>query len=125
MDARARVDARRPRHALEVRQSGAYAQGRCPAGSQGRVRAGWWRPCARETTADTSRPGRDHGVRPNAVMSTATLVPETRELDGEDASEVLRRTGRRRLLADAFIRLRVADGFSHARSLAFMTSLVL
>ena len=34
-------------------------------------------------------------------------------------------TGRRRLLRDAFVRLRVADGFSHARSLAFMTSLVL
>jgi YihY family inner membrane protein len=58
-------------------------------------------------------------------MSTATLVPETWELDGEDARRTLARTGRGRLLADAFRRLRVADGFSHARSLAFMTSLVL
>ena len=38
---------------------------------------------------------------------------------------MLRSTGRRRLVADAFKRLRLADGFSHARSLAFMTSLVL
>jgi YihY family inner membrane protein len=58
-------------------------------------------------------------------MSTATLVPETWELTGDDARETLLATGRRRLLADAFRRLRVADGFSHARSLAFMTSLVL
>ena len=57
-------------------------------------------------------------------MSTASLVRETRGLSGEDAWATLRRTGRRRLLADAFMRLRVSDGFSHARSLAFMTSLV-
>ena len=58
-------------------------------------------------------------------MSTATLVPETWELTGDDARATLTRTGRRRLLADSFRRLRVADGFSHARSLAFMTTLVL
>jgi YihY family inner membrane protein len=58
-------------------------------------------------------------------MSTAKVVPETWNLDGEDARRTLARTGRRRLLADAFKRLRVADGFSHARSLAFMTSLVM
>ncbi|MBW8825612.1 MAG: YihY/virulence factor BrkB family protein [Acidobacteria bacterium] len=57
-------------------------------------------------------------------MSTANLVPETWELTGDDARRALAHTGRRRLLADAFVRLRVADGFSHARSLAFMTSLV-
>jgi len=57
-------------------------------------------------------------------MSTAALVPETRGLDGEDAFTTLRRTGRGRLLKDAFQRMRVADGFSHARSLAFMTALV-
>lgn len=57
-------------------------------------------------------------------MSTATLVPETRGLTGDDAFTTLRRTGRLRLLKDAFQRLRFADGFSHARSLAFMTSLV-
>jgi YihY family inner membrane protein len=57
-------------------------------------------------------------------VSTATLVPETRSLSGDDAFTTLRRTGRRRLLEDAFQRMRVADGFSHSRSLAFMTSLV-
>ena len=57
-------------------------------------------------------------------MSTAAAVPETRGLSGEDAWTTLRRTGRRRLLADAFLRMRVSDGFSHARSLAFLTSLV-
>ena len=58
-------------------------------------------------------------------MSTAALVPETWELTGDDARETLLHTGRRQLLADAFQRLRVADGFSHARSLAFTIALVL
>lgn len=58
-------------------------------------------------------------------MSTANVVPETWELSGDEAIEVLRSTGRRRLVADAYERMRLADGFSHARSLAFMTSLVL
>jgi len=58
-------------------------------------------------------------------MSTATLVPETWELDSEDARTTLLHAGRRQLLAESFQRLRVADGFSHARSLAFMTTLVL
>jgi YihY family inner membrane protein len=58
-------------------------------------------------------------------MSTASRVPETWELDGEDARETLARVGLRGLLRDAFMRLRLADGFSHARSLAFATSLVL
>jgi YihY family inner membrane protein len=57
-------------------------------------------------------------------MSTANLVPETRDLSGDDAFETLRRNGRRHLLVDAFQRLRVADGFSHARSLAFLSVLV-
>jgi YihY family inner membrane protein len=57
-------------------------------------------------------------------VSTASLVPETRGLSGEDAWTTLRRTGRRRLLVDAFARMRFSDGFSHARALAFMISLV-
>ena len=56
-------------------------------------------------------------------MSTARLIPETWELSGDDAWRTLRRTGRRRLLADAFQRLRWADGFSHSRSLAFLVAL--
>lgn len=58
-------------------------------------------------------------------MSTANRVPETYELTGDDAWEVLSRTGRGRLLGDAFKRLRFADGFSHARSFAFATTLVI
>ena len=58
-------------------------------------------------------------------MSTATRVPETWELTGDDARKTLLDTGRLRLVSDAFARLRYADGFSHARSLAFATSLVL
>jgi YihY family inner membrane protein len=58
-------------------------------------------------------------------MSTATLVPETHELTGDDARAVLQHVGRRRLMGDAFVRFRVSDGFSHARSMAFVTSLVI
>jgi YihY family inner membrane protein len=58
-------------------------------------------------------------------VSTARLVPETWELDGDDARATLATTGRKRLLTDAFRRLRFADGFSHARSLAFTMALVL
>jgi len=58
-------------------------------------------------------------------MSTATPIPETWELDGDDARETLLSTGRRHLARDAFVRMRSADGFSHARSLAFVTTLVL
>lgn len=58
-------------------------------------------------------------------MSTAARVPETWELTGDDARKALASVGRVRLLRDSFQRLRAADGFSHARSLAFVTSLVL
>jgi YihY family inner membrane protein len=57
-------------------------------------------------------------------VSSAKLVPETRGLTGDDAWAVLKRTGWGRLAKDAFKRMRVADGFSHARSLAFLISLV-
>lgn len=57
-------------------------------------------------------------------MSSASLVPETRDLTGDDAIAALRRVGLKRLLKDAFMRLRSADGFSHSRSLAYLTSLV-
>ena len=54
-------------------------------------------------------------------MSTANLVPETWELTGDDAqADAAPASGRRRLIADAFRRLRSSDGFSHARSLAFL-----
>lgn len=57
-------------------------------------------------------------------MSSATLVPETRGLTGDDAWKVLKRVGWGRLAKDAWKRMRVADGFSHARSLAFTIALV-
>ena len=41
------------------------------------------------------------------------------------ARDARRRPARLELLRDSFVRLRAADGFSHARSLAFTTSLVL
>jgi YihY family inner membrane protein len=58
-------------------------------------------------------------------MSVAQRVPETWELSGDDARETLRSTGRMKLVRDAFVRFRVSDGFSHARSLAFVISLLL
>ena len=58
-------------------------------------------------------------------MSTATRVPETFDLDGDDARQTLATVGKKKLLKDAFVRLRAADGTSHARSLAFMVSLCL
>jgi len=57
-------------------------------------------------------------------MSTASHVRETRNLTGDDAWRTLAATGWIRLMRDAFVRLRAADGFSHSRSLAFATSLV-
>jgi YihY family inner membrane protein len=58
-------------------------------------------------------------------MSTATSVPETYELEGDDALETLRRTGWARLAKDAFVRFRYADGTSHSRALAFQVTLTL
>jgi len=57
-------------------------------------------------------------------MSAASRVRETWNLTGDDARKTLATTGRLKLLRDAVVRLRAADGFSHARSLAFATSLV-
>ena len=57
-------------------------------------------------------------------MSTANPIPETWQLSGDDARKTLRDTGRLRLIRDAFKRLRSADGFSHARSIAFLVSLL-
>jgi YihY family inner membrane protein len=60
------------------------------------------------------------------LMSTATAVPTTRdELEGDEALETLRRTGRRKLVVDSAMRFRAADGFSHSRALAFQFTLTL
>ena len=58
-------------------------------------------------------------------MSTAAPVRETWELTGDDARKTLESTGRVRLVKDAIVRLRAADGTTHARGLAFSVSLVL
>jgi YihY family inner membrane protein len=58
-------------------------------------------------------------------MSTATSVPETYELEGDDALRTLRLTGWAQLAKDSFRRFRAADGFSHARALAFQVTLTL
>lgn len=56
-------------------------------------------------------------------MATASAVPETYELHGDDAWELLKYVGWRRLLIDCFVRFRTADGFSHVRALAHATVL--
>ncbi|HVQ87346.1 MAG TPA: YihY/virulence factor BrkB family protein [Actinomycetes bacterium] len=58
-------------------------------------------------------------------MSRAATVPSTFELTGDHARSTLRGTGRVRLLQDSFMRLRLADGFSHARASAFALVLLL
>jgi YihY family inner membrane protein len=58
-------------------------------------------------------------------VSTANRVPETHELTGDDARKTLSSTGTLELLRDSFVRMRASDGFSHARALAFTTSLAL
>ncbi|MEO8329794.1 MAG: YihY/virulence factor BrkB family protein, partial [Candidatus Nanopelagicales bacterium] len=58
-------------------------------------------------------------------MSRAEKVPETFELTGDHARATLKEVGRRRLLRNSFMRLRAADGFSHARAFAFALALLL
>ena len=57
-------------------------------------------------------------------MSTASLVPETWTLTGDDAKDTLAHADRKRLIKDAIVRLRSSDGFSHARSMAFLAILI-
>ena len=58
-------------------------------------------------------------------MSTAAPVPDTHDLEGDDAVEALRNVGIWHLLRDSFDRFRAADGFSHSRALAFQITLTL
>lgn len=58
-------------------------------------------------------------------MSTARVVPETRGMEQADAWDVLRRNESRALARDTVTRLRMADGFSHGRALAFQAALTL
>lgn len=61
-------------------------------------------------------------------MGTATKVPQTRtmpgdELSADDAWRTLKRTGEWALARDSFRRFRYADGFSHSRALALQVLL--
>jgi YihY family inner membrane protein len=56
-------------------------------------------------------------------MPTASFVPETHNLSGDDAAETIAQIGRVRLGQDAFARFRHADGFSHTRALAYTSVL--
>ncbi|MFC4535956.1 YihY/virulence factor BrkB family protein [Sphaerisporangium dianthi] len=61
-------------------------------------------------------------------MGTATAVPQTRsmsgdELSADDAWATLRHYGRWHLVRDSFIRFRYGDGFSNSRALAFQICL--
>jgi YihY family inner membrane protein len=56
-------------------------------------------------------------------VSTAARVPETRDLEGDDALETLRDVGTWELVRDGLVRFRFADGFSHSRALAFQFAL--
>ena len=80
-----------------------------------------------ESDSSGDRACGDHRVRAGTgcCMSSANAVPETRDLSEDDAWETLSRTGRLRLVSDAFRRFRAADGFSHARSMALIAELVL
>ena len=61
-------------------------------------------------------------------MTTARTVPVTTEMDGdeldaEDAWQMARRIGLRRLVVDSFVRFRYGDGFTNSRALALQTAL--
>jgi YihY family inner membrane protein len=56
-------------------------------------------------------------------VSTAARIPETHDLEGDDALETLRDVGPWELVRNGFLRFRFADGFSHSRALAFQFTL--
>ncbi|GAA4564190.1 YihY/virulence factor BrkB family protein [Planotetraspora kaengkrachanensis] len=63
-------------------------------------------------------------------MGTATTVPETRDMTGEqlsadDAYATIRQYGGRQLVRDSFLRFRYGDGMSNARALAFQVCLAI
>ncbi len=83
----------------------------------------------RDHLVDRGRPQGAHPLRATSErkhrMSTATSVPETYELEGDDALRTLRNTGWAQLAKDSFVRFRAADGTSHSRGLAFQVMLTL
>jgi YihY family inner membrane protein len=67
--------------------------------------------------------GRRAGLPAAVKVSTASTVPETYQLQGDDALHTLRATGWGRLARDALARFIAADGFSHSRAVAFQIAL--
>src|SRR4051812_8320753 len=99
--ARATVTVRADHHWSHVRRSHEATDA---------VRARWRRSSGGQAATGASRAGiRQHRRTGPRVVSTAAPVPETRDLDGEDARATLRTCGTWQLLQDAFIRLRVSD----------------
>lgn len=54
-----------------------------------------------------------------------TYVPETYELEGDDAAETIEQVDRWELIKDSAIRFRYADGFTYARAVGFQAVLTL
>ena len=57
-------------------------------------------------------------------MSYANPVPESSELGWRELRETVRHADRTELVKDSVRRMRAADGFSHARSMAFLMGLI-
>jgi len=73
---------------------------------------------------------RRRGVSDDVRVTTATRVPVTVDLDGdeldaEDAWHTIRHHGGWRLLKDSFVRFRYGDGFTNSRALALQGALAL
>lgn len=58
-------------------------------------------------------------------MSSASTVPETGDFTSHRALDTIRSARVRTLVKDSILRLRVADGFSHSRAMAFQLVLAL
>jgi YihY family inner membrane protein len=58
-------------------------------------------------------------------VSQVQPVPETYQLSGDDIRKTLANVGWQHLLKESFQRLRLADGFSHARAMAYALALLL
>jgi hypothetical protein len=85
-------------------------------GSTAALRAGSRDPAPRDLPADLGWPGGCQPAHPCQAMSTATRVPETHELEGNDALNALQRTGRGRLAKNSFQRFHTAHSLRQPRT---------
>lgn len=63
--------------------------------------------------------------REGSLMNVLRPIPQTFQLESDGAWRLARRVGVRSLARDSYRRLRQAEGLTHARSLAFVTALVM